>query len=138
MGLEIEQIRYYQSGKADNQKKEIEILPITEEAFKKCITEINKTYKVIRDSRTGRHFEIAIVNESNLRHGAILMPSTMFSSLTQNVGNAVEFAAHGAAMPDIARVYVAFPGNGGSDDLSKQDRRYLAQTSRFTQKMGRR
>src|SRR5438045_6285207 len=60
------------------------------------------------------------------------MPSTMYSSLTQNIGNALELAAQGAAAPNTARVYIAFPGNGGSDNLSRNDRHYLADTGRFT------
>lgn len=136
MGLEFKQIRYPKDGEPVNEYKNIEIPRITEKDYKDRLKEINETYRIIRDSRTGHAFEIAIVNASHVANGAILMPSTMFSSLTQNVGNAVELAAHGAALPEVARVYVAFPGNGGSDNLSRQDRQYLARTGRFTHENG--
>jgi hypothetical protein len=136
MGLELKQIQYPKNGKPVSESKDIEVPRINDEDFKTRLKEINETYRIIRDSRTGRAFEIAIVNKSRLMNGAILMPSTMFSSLTQNAGNAIELAAHGAAIPDIARVYIAFPGNGGSDNLSRQDRQHLAHTGRFTQKNG--
>lgn len=136
MSLELTQIRYVEDGKPVFEKRSLDNPQIAEEDYKNRLREINETYRIIRDSQTGRAFEIAIVNKSRLVNGAILMPSTMFSSLTQNVGNAVELAAHGAALPDVARVYIAFPGNGGSDNLSRQDRQYVAQTGRFTQKDG--
>src|SRR5260370_29233966 len=94
MAFELDQIRYPHDGELVT--KNLEIPEITEEGYKQRLKEINETYKIIHDSRTGRAFEIAIVNKSSLANGAILMPSTMFSSLTQNVGNAVELAAHGA------------------------------------------
>ena len=136
MGLEFKQIRYPKDGEPMNESKNIEIPHITEEDYKDRLKEINETYRIIHDSRTGHAFEIALVNASYVSNGAILMPSTMFSSLTQNVGNAVELAAHGAAVPKVTRVYVAFPGNGGSDSLSTRDRQYLARTGRFTYENG--
>lgn len=136
MTLKVDQIIYGKNGETVIKDKEIPIPQISDEDFKKRLEEINETYRIIRDSRTGRAIEIAIVNKSCLMNGAILMPSTMFSSLTQNSGNAVELAAQGAAIPDVARVYIAFPGNGGSDNLSKQDRQDLAHTGRFTKKNG--
>src|SRR5207248_939665 len=114
------------------EKRSMEIPQINDVDFKERLKEINETYQIIRDPITGHAFEMAIVNESQLKYGAILMSSTMFSSLTQNPGNAIELAAHGAATPNTARVYIAFPGNGGSDRLSRQDRQYLARTGRFT------
>lgn len=133
MNLQLEQITCHKDGDPVLESKTIEIPQITEEDFKERLREISRTYRIIRDNQTGRAFEMAIVNESQLNNGAILMPSTMFSSLTQNRGNAIELAAHGAANPHMARVYVAFPGNGGSDNLHRPDRRYLARTGRFTQ-----
>lgn len=117
--------------------EDLSIPSFTEEDFKIRLKEINKTHKIIKDDYTGRAFEIAIVNENRLKDGVVLMPSTMFSSLTQNPGNAVELAAQGAATPHTARVYVAFPGNGGSDSLSRPDRRYFADTGRFTKDDGK-
>jgi|GEM_PF-6023970 len=132
--IQLEQIQYAQNGKPVNESTNIklEVPQITDKEFKKRLQEINETYGIIRDRRTGRAFEIAYVNKSQLKNGAILMPSTMFSSLTQNKGNAIEFAAHGAATPNVARVYIAFPGNGMSDSLSRLDRQYFAHTGRFT------
>src|SRR5260370_2917600 len=135
MKLKLEQIQYPANGKPAGESKpiEIEIPQINDEDFKTRLREIQETYGTIRDNRTGRAFEIAIVNKNQLKNGAILMPSTMFSSLTQNIGNAIELAAHGAATPEVARVYIAFPGNGKIDNLSRQDRQYLAHMGRFTQ-----
>ncbi len=131
--LEFDQITYGKDGILVENKNKIKTLRINEGDFQKRLTEINETYQIIRDSHTGRAFEIAIVNKHRLMDGAILMPSTSFSSLTQNRGNAIELAAHGAATSDAARVYVAFPGMGGSSSLSRQDRQYLAEKGRFTQ-----
>lgn len=135
MDLNFEQIQYTFNGETVNESrnsKPLQVPQITDKEYKKRLQEINETYGIIRDRRTGRAFEIAYVNKSQLKNGAILMPSTMFSSLTQNTGNAIEFAAHGAAAPNEARVYIAFPGNGLSDGLSRLDRQYFAHTGRFT------
>ena len=134
MNLKLTQIRY----PAEGQPIEEELLSLKicqipdDKAYKARLREINETYRTIRDKETGCAFEIAIVNEKQLKHGALLMPSTMFSSLTQNIGNAIELAAHGAVLPQVARVYVAFPGNGKSDDLRPSDRKYLRLKGRFT------
>ncbi len=131
--LKIDQITYDKDGSPVLlENKPLDIPQVSEEEFTKRLHEISRTFKVIRDFKTGRAFEIAIVNEGELKNGAILMPSTMYSSLTQNIGNAIELAAQGAAAPNVARVYIAFPGNGGSDNLSRKDRHYLADTGRFT------
>lgn len=135
MSFEIEQIQYiYNAGIVNKSRniKQLEFYQIIDKEYRRCLQEISETYGIIRDRRTGHAFEIAYVNKSQLKNGAILMPSTMFSSLTQNIGNAVEFAAHGAAAPKEARVYIAFPGNGLSDSLSRMDRQYFADTGRFT------
>src|SRR5438034_7597391 len=130
MNLQLDQITYREDGNLSPEDKSteipriVEIPRINDGDFKERLKEINNTYQIIHDRQTGRAFEIAIVNESRLKYGAILMPSTMFSSLTQNPGNAIELAAHAAATPNTARVYIAFPGNGGSDSLSRQVRQY--------------
>ena len=100
--------------------------------FIEKLDEINDTWRIIEDPSTGRKFETAVVNQEKLGSETALVTSTSFSSLTQNAGNAVELAVHGAANPGMARVYVAFPGNGGSDSLDRDERKYLSQTGRFT------
>lgn len=132
--LQLEQIQYARNGELvdESMNVKLDIHQIIEKEYRKRLQEINETYGIIHDRQTGHAFEIAYVNKNQLQNGAILMPSTMFSSLTQNIGNAIEFAAHGAAAPNDARVYLAFPGNGMSDSLSRPDRQYFAHTSRFT------
>lgn len=105
---------------------------IGEEAYLQRLDEINDSWRIITDPQTGRSFEIAIVNQDKLGKDVVLFPSTEFSSITQNPGNAIELAAHGAANPDAARLYVAFFGNGGSDSLDREERKYLARTGRLT------
>lgn len=133
MDLQVEEVIYHNHGNQNIEDLRVTIPQIIASEYKERLKEIRETYEIIRDSHTGRAFEIAIVNRNQLKNGAVLMPSTMFSSLTQNRGNAIELAAHGAASPHTARIYVAFPGNGGSANLSRRDRRYLARTGRFTQ-----
>ncbi|HEY7125057.1 MAG TPA: hypothetical protein VH540_13980 [Ktedonobacterales bacterium] len=132
MLLKLEEITYRDDGNPHPEEKSVEVAQISDEDFKERLKEIHETYQIIHDRKTGRTFEIAIVNKRQLQHGAILFASTMFSSLTQNLGNAIELAAHGTATPNTARAYIAFPGNGGSDSLSRRDRSYLARTGRFT------
>lgn len=102
------------------------------EAYKSRLVEINDTWSIIDDPETGDRFEIAVVNESSLPKDMVLFPSTDFSSLTQNVGNAIELAASGAEKPNTAIVYVAYPGNGGSRSLHASDRVHFMRTGRFT------
>ena len=132
MDTQLEQITYRDDGDPVAADMLVAIPQVSETAYTERLREISNTYQIIHDNHSGRAFEMAIVNADKLKNGAILIPSTMFSSLTQNRGNAIELAAHGAANPDMARVYIAFPGMGGSDDLSGSDRRYLAQSGRFT------
>jgi hypothetical protein len=97
------------------------------------LEEINQTWRIVDDPKTGHKFEIATVNTDFLSKDAVLFPSTEYSSLTQNVGNAVELAASGADKPHVGIVYVASFGNGGTGSMGRADRRYFAHTGRFTQ-----
>ena len=104
--------------------------------FEDRLDELNETWQVAEDHLTGRKFEIGVVNQHNIDENATLFTSTSFSSLTHNAGNAIELAAHGAAIPEAARIYVAFPGSGGSSALSRSERTQLARTGRFTEGSG--
>lgn len=102
-------------------------------AYSNRLDEINDSWRIIKDPKTGHKFEVAGVNLEHIGKDFVLFPSTEYSSLTQNIGNAVELAAHGAANPNTARVYVSYFGNGGSQNLPLRDRAHFLRTSRFTE-----
>lgn len=104
----------------------------THEAYEQRLDEANETFAVIADPLTGKEFEFMGVNMDKAENGIIFFGSTMFSSATQNVGNVIEFAAAGAANPNVARVYMAYPGNGNSDSFSLNERLHLLKTGRLT------
>ncbi len=105
---------------------------ISKQAYFDRLDEINDTWGSIFDYMTGYEFETAVVNKQHIGENAILFLSTDFSSLTQNIGNAIELAANGAEKPNTAIIYVAFPGNGKSASISGVDRQHFINTGRFT------
>jgi hypothetical protein len=105
---------------------------LDEDAYYKKLEDINSTFAIIRDPKTGLHFETGAVNPDKIQEQAVLFPSTHFSSLTHNVGNAIELALKGATNPNTAYIYVAYPGNGGSDNFPLEERGDFIKTSRFT------
>jgi hypothetical protein len=137
MGIELNKIDFrltehgYEPGQAQVLHG-LEKPQISESDYLARLDEINETWRIITDSSSGRQFEVAVVNQDKLDKDAVLFPSTQFSSLIQNPGNAIELAAHGAANPNAARIYIAYFGNGGSQSLTRQERKYLAKTGRFT------
>lgn len=94
------------------------------------LLEINDSFRVLKQS--GRSAEIALVNQYAAGIQLVIFPSTSLSSLTQNVGNAIELAARGAANPNTAFLYVAFPGNGHSSSFTPAEQKYRISTGRLT------
>jgi len=105
---------------------------IDNEAYLTRLDEINDSWRIVKDPRTGMRFEIAIANQDFADKQALVFPSTEWSSLTQNIVNAEELAAQAAEKPHTARVYVAFFGNGGTQSLPLADRWHFMKTGRFT------
>ena len=137
MGLELERIDYHPTGYGYEPSPPVKLSgiekpSISHEAYLSKLDEINDSFRIIQDPYSERCFEVAVVNQHKLGEEAILFPSTHFSSLTQNPGNAIELAAHGAANPGAARIYVAYPGVGGTDRLLHRERKHIARTGRFT------
>jgi hypothetical protein len=116
-----------QSRTPDLQSPEVE-----ERAFLAELTEINATWEVIKDEAEGRSFEIAVVNSDKLGDEVVLFPSTSFSSITHNAGNAIELAANGAANPDAARIYIAHAGSGGSTAMHYDEWAHVVRSGRLT------
>src|SRR5262245_35731098 len=86
---------------------------INEDDYNQAIKEINKTFRVLKDPKTGQQFEIAEANlQADPTKGIDASLSTFSSSLTTNPRNAIEFAMRAASQPDHRRLYIASPGNG--------------------------
>jgi hypothetical protein len=111
-------------------------------AYLECLDDINQSFGVAADPETGLKFEVAAVNLQALRKAramgkeeeinVVVFHSTDFSSLTQNIGNAIELAGMGAANPNTCYIYVAYPGNGRSQNLKGDDRKIFKKTGRLT------
>jgi hypothetical protein len=109
---------------------------VEEEPYLDRLDEINETFRALGN---GTHrAEIALVNQDSASRELVLFPSTALSSLTQNAGNAIELAARGAANPNTAYLYVAFPGNGLSYSFEPAEQWYRARTGRLTNGGGER
>src|SRR5581483_9415907 len=66
---------------------------IDEDDYHRALTDINETFRLITDPRTGKQFEIAVANaDKSYDCGVDVELSTYTSSLSGNPGNAVEFA----------------------------------------------
>jgi len=111
---------------------------INEDDYNQAIEDINKTFRVLKDSETGQQFEIAEANlQADPTKGVDAGLSTFTSSLTSNLGNAIELAQRAASQPDHWRLYIASPGNGKTSDWSKKEQQYIRRTGRFTQEDGK-
>lgn len=114
--------------------KEVTLEQVTIERgdYERALDEINETYGAIEDPDTGKQYEIAIVNSHvPAEEGFDVEFATERSSLTNNPGNAPEFAANSAVHPGRKRIYVAAPGNGLSSDFDPQEHRYIRRTGRL-------
>ena len=101
------------------------------DAYHTALEDINATFRVVTDEVTGQSFEIAVANQQATDDTVDAEISTFNSSISNNIGNAVEFAMHAASHPDRRRVYIASPGNGGSSHLSSAERRLVRDTGRL-------
>jgi hypothetical protein len=105
------------------------------EDLQKRLEEGNDTYEIIHGP-SGRNYEIAIFNPAKLAVARILRPSTSFSSLYKNPGNALEIALSAAANPGAAHIYIASFGNQPTGHMTSTDRKYVSQTGRYTRGNG--
>jgi hypothetical protein len=102
------------------------------------LEDINTSWRVLEDSKTGKTFEIAVINDDlDASELADLEISTFSSSLLDNSGNAVEFAENAAAHPGVRRIYAASPGNGKTSYWEPVERKYTKKTGRFMDGEGR-
>ncbi len=113
--------------------------PTIEQAdFDSALEDINNSWRIIEDKKSGKQFEIALANQNAPEeNGLIVEFSTFTSAISSNIGNAVEFAEHAALNPFIRRLYVASPGNGLSSYLDKSERQYFRNTGRMITEDGR-
>lgn len=116
-----------------------EIPPVTirQEDYERALEDINRTFGVFHDPETGHHYEKAIVNpDAPIEEGYDIEYATEKSSLSNNPGNAPEFAANAAAHPGRKRVYIASPGSGLSDDFEPDEHEWIRQSGRMTYEGG--
>lgn len=110
---------------------------ISQERYEQALEDINRTFRVLEDLKTGKRFEVAVANAGAYpSNGVDIELSTFTSSISGNTGNAIEFAENSALYPDRQRVYVASPGNGRTSYWDKEERNYIRRTGRFTQADG--
>jgi len=110
---------------------------IDRDRFLQALEDVNRTWGVITDPKTGKEFEIALANlNAPLDNGLDVELSTFTSSISGNPGNAVEFAENSALHPDRQRLYIATFGNGRSSYWDAEEQRYIRETGRLTQNNG--
>lgn len=128
---------HLQSGQPDTDKLILERPVIDEERYQQALEDINRTWGVVTDPKSGKTFEIAMANLSApLDNGIDAELTTVTSSISGNPGNAVEFAENAALHPDRQRIYIAGLGNGRSSYWDIKERKHIRKTGRFTQDNG--
>lgn len=109
---------------------------IDADAYSDALDDINASFKIVTDKATGKTFEIAVANLDATEDTVDVEISTFNSSISNNDGNAREFALHAASHPERRRVYIASPGNGGSSHLGRDERLYARKTGSFVNGLG--
>lgn len=114
---------------------------IEEDDYYQALEDINLTWGdtkgVIVDPQTGRQFEGGMANlQASPENGVDVEMSTFTSSLSGNMGNAVELAEHAALHPDRRRLYLASFGNGQSTYWTPEERKYIRRHGRYVQENG--
>jgi len=116
----------------------LEPVTIQRPDYEQALKEINGTWGSITDPKTGRTYEIAITSPSApTEDGFDIEFATEKSSLSNNPGNAVEFAANSAVRPGRKRVYIGSPGNGLSSDFDPEEHEYIRETGKLIRRGGR-
>jgi hypothetical protein len=101
--------------------------------YLQALEDINQSWRVIEDKKTGKQFEIALANLAmSADQGVDAELSTYTSSISGNLGNGIEFAEHSALHPDRQRLYIASFGNGKSSYWETEEQAYIKKTGRFT------
>lgn len=115
---------------------QVERVTIDVDRYQQGLEDVTKSLGIYEDGQTGKHFEIAIANREGDEDTVDAELSTFSSSITNNEGNAAEFALHSALHPTRRRVYVASFGNGGSSYWDDKEQKYIKDTGRFVQPDG--
>ncbi len=122
------------------QKVDDLILPratIADDNYLRALEDIDQSLTVLIDPQTGKQFEVGLANRhADPNDGVDAEVSTFTSSISDNIGNAVECAEHSALSPDRQRLYIASFGNGKTSYWDSDERRYIKRTGRFTQPNG--
>jgi len=107
---------------------------IRRDDYYQALEDINDTFTVIADpDDPSKIFEVAAANiDASPDDGMDAELSTFTSSISGNIGNAVEFAENAALRPGRQRLYIASLGNGRSSYWTAAERRYVRQNGRFT------
>lgn len=87
----------------------------------------NDSYDIIKGP-SGSQYEVAVFGTGPI----MLKPSTSFSSLYKNPGNALETAVEAAMNPGVSIVYVASLGNHPTSNRNLEELRYIRDTGRRT------
>lgn len=111
--------------------QEQDVQPIQESIYLEKLSEINDSFRILT-GKDGIRLETAIANGHAASNQLVLYPSTSLSSLTQNIGNAIELAHRAAANPNTAYLYAAFPGNGHSSSFTPSEQLYRLRSKRLT------
>ncbi|MEK7561874.1 MAG: hypothetical protein AAB541_03360 [Patescibacteria group bacterium] len=124
-------------GQVTSDKLAVRRPEIDKDRFLQALEDINRTWGIITDPKTGKEFEIALANLSApLDNGLDVELSTFTSSISGNPGNAVEFAENSALHPDRQRLYIATFGNGRSSYWDAEEQKHIRETGRFMQDNG--
>lgn len=134
--FEFEKLSVTPAGELQSTVEVAQRVSLTEDAYHKALEDVNSTFRVEEDKQSGKSFEIAIVNPGASSGFADVELSTYSSSISGNIGNAIEFAEHAALNPARARIYVASFGNGGSSYWDESERKHITESGRFTQRNG--
>jgi hypothetical protein len=111
---------------------------ISRDNYYQALEDINRSFTVVADPEDdSKVFEIGRANlDAPLENGIDAEISTFTSSLSGNLGNAVEFAENAALHPDRQRIYIASLGNGRSSYWTDEEQRHIRETGRFTYSVG--
>jgi hypothetical protein len=104
--------------------------------YEQALDDINSSLNVYEDKESGQSFEIAVANADSDEETVDAELSTFTSSISGNMGNAIEFAEHSALFGNRRRLYIASFGNGGTSYWTEKERKHIRKTGRFTQNDG--
>lgn len=104
---------------------------VSRKQFHTLAAELNESWGIHRDARTGQHFDIGVLNADKAHKGTVLVMMTSNGGFLINAGNSAEELA-AAAASDVRRVIVNDFGVGGTDMFPLDELLYYAVTGRRT------